>query len=97
MAMAIAVQLEFNGATLEEYDQVIGKMGLQPGGQGPPGSLSHWVTKTPNGIRVTDGWQSKELFEQFVQEKIGPLTASVGWTEPPQITFHEVHNHFGPG
>ena len=95
--MAIAVQLEFNGATLEQYDQVCAKMGLQPGGQGPPGSLSHWVTKTPNGIRVTDVWQSKEQFEQFAEEKVGPLTASVGMTEPPQITFHEVHNYFGPG
>ncbi|HET9773094.1 MAG TPA: hypothetical protein VFS16_19515 [Acidimicrobiia bacterium] len=95
--MAIAVELDFDGATLEQYDQVTAKMGLQPGGQGPPGSLSHWVTRTPNGIRVTDVWQSKELFEQFAQEKIGPISASVGLAEPSQITFHEVHNYFGPG
>jgi len=91
--MAIAVQLDFNGATLEQYDQTVAKMGFQPRGIGEPGGLFHWVTKTPNGIRVVDVWESKELFETFAQEKIGPITASVGFTAPPEITFYEVHNY----
>jgi len=91
--MAIAVQLDFNGATLEQYDQVCAKMGFQPQGTGDPGGLFHWVTKTANGIRVTDVWESKEVFEKFAQEKIGPNAASVGWTEPPEITYYEVHNY----
>jgi hypothetical protein len=33
--MAIAVQLDFRG-TLEQYDQVIQKMGFTPGGPGGP-------------------------------------------------------------
>ena len=49
--MAIAVQLDFNGATLDQYDQVIQKMGLQSGST-PPGALFHWVAKTPDGLRV---------------------------------------------
>lgn len=95
--MAIAVQLEFNGATLDQYDQVLAKMGLQPGGQGPPGLTSHWVTKTPNGFRVIDVWQSKEQFEQFAQEKIGPISGSVGITEPPRMTVDEVHSYLTTG
>ena len=91
--MAIAVQLDFNGATLEEYDQVCSKMGFQPLGTGEPGGLFHWVTKTPEGIRVVDVWESREVFDRFAQEKIGPITASIGWTEPPEITFYEVHNY----
>jgi hypothetical protein len=38
--MAVAVQLEFPGATLEQYDQVIKKMGFTPGGPGGPGGIS---------------------------------------------------------
>jgi hypothetical protein len=33
---------------------VIEKMGLTPGGSGPPGAISHWVAKTDDGIRVVD-------------------------------------------
>ncbi len=73
--MAIAVVLEFSGATLEQYDQVIKEMGFQPGGAGPPGALFHWITATDDGIRVTDVWEDRDTFDRFAQEKIGPVTA----------------------
>jgi hypothetical protein len=95
--MAIAVQLDFNGATLEQYDEVVAKMGFEPGGRGAPGGLFHWVTQTADGIRVTDVWQSKEIFERFAQEQIGPLTAAVGLTSPPRITYYDVHNYLTAG
>ncbi len=58
--MAIAVEMDFNGATLEQYDQVIEKMGFTPGGRGAPGGLFHWVTPTPEGIHVCDVWESRD-------------------------------------
>jgi hypothetical protein len=96
MAMAVAVQLDFPGATLEQYDQVIKKMGLKAGGQVPPGAISHWVAKTNDGIRVTDVWESKEQFERFSKEQIGPHTAEAG-IAAPRITFFEVHNYLTKG
>lgn len=30
--MAVGVQLDFKGATLEQYDQVVQKVGFRPGG-----------------------------------------------------------------
>ena len=95
--MAVAVVLEFEGATLDQYDQVIEKMGFTPGGTGAPGSISHWVTKTDNGIRVTDVWETREQFENFAQEQIGPYTQEVGISAPPQTTFFEVHNYLAAG
>jgi hypothetical protein len=95
--MAVAVQLDFPGATLEQYDQVVQKMGFRPRGAGAPGGLFHWVTKTDTGIQVTDVWESREQFEQFSKEKIRPLTAEVGLTSPPQVTFFQVHNYLTEG
>lgn len=95
--MAIAVQLDFPGATLSQYDQVIQKMGFRPGGPGAPGGLFHWVTKTDTGIRVTDVWDSREKFERFSKEQIGPLTAEVGLTAPPKVTLFEVHSYLTKG
>ena len=94
--MAIAVQLDFKGSNLQQYDQVLQKMGLHPGGPGGPGALFHWVAKTADGVRVTDVWQSREQFDKFSEEKIGPITQEVGFG-PPEIQFFEVHNYLTAG
>jgi len=95
--MPVAIVMEFEGATLEQYDEVIAKMGFEPGGPGAPGGISHWVTATDAGIRITDVWETQELFMQFAEEQIGPLTAAAGIPAPPTLTFHEVHNHLTAG
>jgi hypothetical protein len=95
--MAIAVQLDFDGATLEQYDAVCSKMGLTPKGPGPAGAISHFATMTDEGLRVVDVWTTKEQFEKFAQEQIGPFSEAVGMTSPPRMQFFEVHNYFTPG
>ena len=95
--MAVGVVLEFQGATIAQYDEVIQKMGFTHGGPGAPGLLFHWVEKTDSGIRVTDVWEAKEQFERFAQEQIGPVTQEVGIPAPPEVTFHEVHNYLTAG
>jgi hypothetical protein len=91
--MAIAVVLEFEGGTLDQYDQVLEKMGLTPGGPTPPGALFHWATLSDGSLRVTDVWESRDQFDQFAQEQIGPYSAEVGLPSP-ELTFYDVHNHF---
>lgn len=91
--MAVAVEMTFRGATLEQYDQVIRKMGLSQGGEMPSGGISHWVAKSDDGIRVVDVWESREAFERFAQEQIGPRTREVGIESEPDVRFSEVHNY----
>ena len=95
--MAVAIIMEFAGTTLEQYDEINKKMGLTPGGPGPAGSISHWATATDNGLQVTDVWESREQFDAFVQEKIGPLSIEVGFAGPPKLTYFDVHNYFTCG
>ncbi|MDQ6777350.1 MAG: hypothetical protein M3071_14285 [Actinomycetota bacterium] len=95
--MAVAVVLEFEGGSLAQYDEVIDKMGFTPGGPGGPGGMFHWVTETDTGIRVTDVWATREDFDRFAAEKIGPITRQVGIPAPPNITFFEVHNYLTAG
>ena len=91
--MAVAVEQNFSGATTEQYDQILEKMGLTPGGATPPGAISHWVAKTDDGVRVVDVWESQEFFERFAREKIGPYAREVGIEDEPEIRFYEVHNY----
>jgi hypothetical protein len=95
--VAVAVEMNFRGATLAQYDQILVKMGLTPGGSGPPGAISHWVAGTDDGIRVVDVWETREAFDRFAQEQIGPFSAEVGLTSQPETRFYDVHNHLTPG
>ena len=67
-------------------------MGLT-GGNIPPGAISHWTAETDDGLRVVDVWESREKFDRFAQEQIGPFTQQAGITEPPQMTYRDVHNY----
>lgn len=95
--MAVAVELNFKGATLDQYDQVLEKMGFSHHGRGAPGGIFHWVTQTDDGIRVVDVWESKEQFERFAQEQIGPYTREVGVQSEPEIRISEVYNYLTAG
>ena len=89
--MPVAVEMNFGGTTLDQYDQVLEKMGLTPGGSAPPGAISHWVAKTDDGIRVVDVWETREQFDRFAQERIGPFSKEVGVEGMPETRFYDVH------
>jgi hypothetical protein len=87
--MAVAIEMRFTGATLDQYDEVMRLMDLH----GPPeGALFHWVAPTDDGIIVVDVWETMEQFEAFAQEQIGPNTAKAGIAGPPDMTTYAVHN-----
>jgi steroid delta-isomerase-like uncharacterized protein len=95
--MAVAVEMDFAGGTLAQYDQVIERMGFARGGAGASGGMFHWVAQTDDGIRVTDVWESREQFERFAAEQIGPITQEVGVPGPPRTTIREIHNYLTAG
>ena len=88
--MAVGLILDFKGATLDQYDEVVKKMDL--GGKTAPGGIYHWVAPTDDGFRVVDVWEDRATFDKFAEEKIGPITAEVGIEGPPEITEYEIHN-----
>jgi len=94
--MAVAVEMTFEGATLDEYDQVCGKIGYEPRGLGEDKGLFHWAAATPTGLRVVDVWESEDAFQEFVATKLGPVSAELGLAEPDAVIL-EVHNYlYGP-
>jgi len=95
--MAIGVMVEFDGATLEQYDRAIASAGMTPGGAGGPGSLFHWVAATRGGFRVIDVWETQEQFEAFAASHIMPSVAAAGLSTEPRIELVDVHNHFTAG
>jgi len=92
--MTIGVQLDFPGATLEQYDQALEGLGLLPGGPAAQGQLFHWVTAIDNGIRLIDVWETREAFDSFLKTRVLLVLPEVGVADPPEIRFFEVHNYF---
>jgi hypothetical protein len=93
--MTIAAIAVFRG-TLEQYDEVLQRLGFTPQGPGAAGGLFHWVAKIDNGFRVTDVWQTRELFEDYYRVHVGPVAAELGLPEP-EVTIFEVHNYLTAG
>jgi hypothetical protein len=95
-ASVVAVVMDFVGATLSQFDQLLESMRLSPHGPGLTGSLFQWSRDTPDGVRVTEVWQSYDHFEAFLSDEIEPRLSAVGMREP-DITTYEVHSYLTQG
>lgn len=96
--MAVAVILEFAGASLGDYDRVIAELGLAEARRGEPGLLFHWVAALPEGgIRVVDVWADRDLAEAFVRDRLVGATRAMGASGPPDIQVLDVHNFLREG
>ena len=92
--MAIAVLMEFPGATIEQYDAVIAEMNL--GGKPGPGGIFHVAGPMESGgIRIVDVYESREAMEKFAGEQIMPITQKHN-ISPPKMTVWPVHNTLTP-
>ena len=92
----IAVVLDFVGATLPQFDKLLEKMRPGPDRPGRVGSLFQWSRATPDGVRVTEVWQSPDHFEVFLREELRPRLSEAGLREP-EITTYGVHSYLTQG
>jgi hypothetical protein len=88
----VAVVMDFVGATLPQFDQLLDRLRLSPDGPGRVGSLFQWSRGTPDGVRVTEVWQSHGHFEVFLRENLEPHLAELGLREP-EVTAYDVHSY----
>jgi hypothetical protein len=88
----VAVVMDFIGATLPQFDRLLESMQLGPEGPGVTGSLFQWSRHTPDGVRVTEVWESRDHFEAFLREEMESRLCAVGMRNP-DITTYEVHSY----
>jgi hypothetical protein len=86
--MTIARDFNCRGWTAEQYDALIERMNL--GGHSAPGVLYHWAATTPEGVRATDVYESREVADALAQNSIGPLAQQLG-LPMPEVSEYEVH------
>lgn len=75
--MAVAFVFEVPGAGQEQYDAVMERLGNR--GRGQPGRLYHVAGPSEDGWMVVDVWESQEVFEEFLTEKLLPAARATGF------------------
>ena len=94
--MADAVWIEFGPAvTAKVYDQINDR--VNPPGNPPDGLVLHCAGPSPDGgWRIVDVWDSRDSFDRFFEEKVGPVVAELfgpeAAGEPPTIVSWPIHN-----
>ena len=95
--MPVVMQQDIPGMTPEQYDRVVEIMDLQS--SPPKGGIIHIAAFDDSGLHVTNVWETREDFERFAQERLGPAIQEAGAAAggPPEARFTEVHNYYAPG
>jgi hypothetical protein len=89
--MALALLLEFPGATQEQFNQVAQKIGSRA----PQGLLYHVEGPIEGGWRVVDVWESQEAVDMFFQEMLGQVLQEAG-VAIPRPQFWSAHRIIKP-
>ena len=102
--MAVGMLLAGEGVTRDAYVQVTEKMfGNFPmrSEQAPEGLILHTAGTTPEGFYIYDVWESREHFERFNEELVGPamreILAGAELAGPPaEPQYFEIEVLAGP-
>ncbi|HEV7461815.1 MAG TPA: hypothetical protein VGN78_14855 [Solirubrobacteraceae bacterium] len=95
--MAIAMLTTVAEATLDQYDQVGAKLGIDS--SPPEGLVVHVAApREDGGFVVFEVWETPDAYERFSQERLGPAIAEVteGQAGQPDRQQWEVHNVIKP-
>jgi hypothetical protein len=88
--MAVAITMHWPGLTSDQYDAVMGRLGLDA--NPPAGAVLHVASETDHGIDLFDVWQTEQAFSSFLEQRWLPVVSELGITGEPQITIVPLHN-----
>jgi hypothetical protein len=92
--MAVGIRQKVMGVGAAEIDAL--NAAIDPDGNPPAGLIFHTSGPVDGGWEVIDVWESREAFDRFAAERIGPGLAAIGMADGPPPEMHEfaVHEHF---
>jgi hypothetical protein len=93
--MPVVMFMRWEGTTEEGYQALRKEVNID--GDPPRGGLLHIVAIDDKGARITDVWESPELFNEFVETRLMPAVARLGITTQPQVELYPAVTVFTPG
>ena len=93
MPVALIQEWAEGGHNTANYDAITEHMGVR---ENPPeGLIVHTAgTTDAGGFRIFDVWETREHFERFMRDRLGPAIEAVasGDAGPPQTEMYELHS-----
>jgi hypothetical protein len=89
--MAVTITGVMQGATPEMYDQINSDAGISETSL-PDGLVAHYASRTDDGIRIFDVWESQAQFDQFMQQVMPAMEKAIGSTPQLDIEVAQLHN-----
>lgn len=90
--MAVMMILDWQGATVEQYEAVNQAMGLITDDDAPDGLIEHTAAVSDDGsLVIVDLWESQEALDTFFEQRLGPAIEQVG-VESGEPRLMPVHN-----
>lgn len=86
--------MHWPGATPEQYEAL--RQWADWENNLPRGAKLHVVGFGPDGMRITDIWESADDFQAFNEERIAPGVQELGITSEPDVTILPLHGVFAP-
>jgi len=83
--MTVGIRIKLAGINQDQFDQI--RASVDPDNNPPDGLLYHASGPIDGGWGVIDFWASREQFDRFAQERIGPAVAAV---DPPATTAPDI-------
>jgi hypothetical protein len=85
MAYAYSQELPNDWAA---YEQIVAESGADD--HPPLGLIVHTAAPSPNGVHIISVWESREAFEDFARERLGPARARIVPDSGPPISKVEM-------
>ncbi len=92
--MTFLTTLDVSDLTPDEYRAILDEMGVET--RPAAGIYLHLTGSTDFGYRILEIWDSREGFESFLQQRLGPATKKLGIERKTIITVVPLHNLFAP-
>ena len=93
--MAVCIVMEFAGMNARQYEalmDVLELRGVNPAW--PKGIISHVVGFTNHGAYVVDVWQSQQIFDAFLENRLRPAFEVVGGLPEPRVITFDVYKSY---
>ena len=87
--MAVALQLEWDGFTPKQYDDL--RKRLDWDNNPPDGAIFHAAWFEDAGIRVFDVWETREHFQRFLDQHVMPGLKAELPPAKPRLNFRPLH------
>jgi hypothetical protein len=92
--MAVALTITYPaGTSMEAYDKVLEALDLDSEGSHDNGALFHWAEDRNGQLVVHDVWESREDFDSFAADVLGPASQETGMPAPVNIQETPVYNY----